>query len=626
MTTLDELRSDLIRLADRGNRRSASVVYREALSSVGQVSDRPAPEHRRARILVGVAAALCLAASAIGIAMWTSGETNQVETIDQPTPLAPSITVNGGDPVRQVTIAFGRIWVADLDEAANSTTVHAYDPSTGRAVGTVRAPGPSAPDLVGDAYQIVATNHSLWIRTSTGGPAIADYDGADNVVYEVDPSRLTAAPRQYLRGDGQLVAHGNRVAAADFTHVEAVAEGGEAVFSRTTDEVVGIDEATVPGTNGLGRMRFDDDGLWLTHEGRNLVVRLDPTTGEAQGRADFADAAELRTSDESIWWIRTVPARGRMEGAIADGQGVRAVQVPFDGGRNLLDAIDATHLLVDRPYAIYDTQHRSLRSLDVADSEIAALVHLGNTPWLARWGAPADGRTIVRFTPIDTTGDQIVDDGDPAAEPRVEIHPPGSEALTVHLTQQALITPDQEHTVMHQVGFQVGGYGYDAVVYESDRSPLDPCSQVQPCIEVRPAVRTASDLVVRSWAPVLIPGGPTPTVATNLTLEGDGWTLAMPARMFEAPIEPFDLLTSAELPGPLAQITFQTAQGEATATAYATTVTAIGPDDGARWQLYLSFGCSPADDACIDDVGVNSGQVDADTPTIPATELVTAIR
>ncbi len=229
-------------------------------------------------------------------------------------------------------------------------------------------------------------------------------------------------------------------------------------------------------------------------------------------------------------------------------------------------------------------------------------------------------------TATDPTTTEMTADSDPSSAPRVEIHPPGSEPLTVHLTQQALITPDQEHTVMHQVGFSIDHYGYDAYLYESDRSPLDPCSQVQPCIEVRPAVPTGSGLLVRSWAPVLIPGGPTPTVATNLTLEGDGWTLAMQARYSGAPIEPFDLLTSAELPGPLGQITFRTQEGEATATAYATMVTAIGPDETPLWQIFLSFGCSPSHDACIDDIGVSSGQIDADAPTIPATELVTAIR
>lgn len=254
----------------------------------------------------------------------------------------------------------------------------------------------------------------------------------------------------------------------------------------------------------------------------------------------------------------------------------------------------------------------------------ALLAVVVGVAWIATW--TRHGQEPAEEVSTDRTTTETTADPDPPSAPRIEIHPPGSEPLTVHLTEQALITPDQEHTVMHQVGFSIGQYGYDAYLYESDRSPLAPCSQVQPCIEVRSAVPTASGLLVRSWAPVLIPDGPTPTVATQLTLEGDGWTLAMSARMSGAPITPFDLLTSAEAPGSLGQITFQTEEGEATATAYATMVTATGHDETPLWQLFLSFGCSPSHDVCIDGIGVGSGQVDGDTPAIPAAELVTAIR
>ena len=105
MTTIDELQSHLTRVAERGDHRSATVVYRAALATTDRMDNRPAPDHRPVRVLIAVTAALCLTGLAIGIAAWPRHRPTTVKAIDQPSPLTPSITVTG-DASRQITGTF----------------------------------------------------------------------------------------------------------------------------------------------------------------------------------------------------------------------------------------------------------------------------------------------------------------------------------------------------------------------------------------------------------------------------------------------------------------------------------------------------------------------------------------
>ncbi|HRW40338.1 MAG TPA: hypothetical protein P5193_02210 [Microthrixaceae bacterium] len=463
MSTLDDLRADLVRLAERGEHRPAAEVYREAVLGEAPAVAPPRPRgHRPVRLAtaIGLTAAIVVAVAVVAGRTTRDAGPRPLRTHDAATTLVPAIDIAGPDAVRQVTVAFGQVWVATLDEASNTTTVQGFDAGTGLARSTVRTEGPGEGALIGDAFPLVATEHSLWIRTSTNGPALPEHGGADNLVYEVDPASGTATVRSELHGDGQLVGHGDAVAAVDFTHIEVIEEGGAVRWSRTTDEVVGIDDATAPGTNGLGWARLDDDSAFVTHEGHEMVVRLDATSGAVQGRADLDDSSAPMPSDPSPWWIRTRPAARELLGAVPEGDGVRVVRVPALGERNLIATIDRDHVLLDRPYAVYDLAHRSLRSLDVPEDEIAALVRVGSVPWLARWGAPAGGRSTVRFAPIALDSEQIVGtfaDGQPWSVLRDPAH-----GLCVVLAESSLGCDDVGPVVPADADPSTVRWGLDA--------------------------------------------------------------------------------------------------------------------------------------------------------------------
>lgn len=407
MTDIEELRSSLELLANRGTERSAYAVITAARSSTQTSLDiqQPGPK----RILAIAAAAALVAVVALSATVWPGRHDVRVATPDTRETSVTSVTVPGDEQVRQVAIAFGRIWVASLQDGRPyvSSIVRSFDRETGRLLGTVRAPGPTAPDLVGDAYPLVATNRFLWIRTSTGGPAIPEYNGADNVVYRVDPATLEATPERFLTGDGRIAARRDRVAAADYSHLELLREDATVVAALSTDEVVGVEPATIPGHNGLGWMFLDDRGLWIIHEGQQLMIRLDPATGGIVDRQRlFAlDAGESPQPNSVVWWARSMPTS---DGAVIVGAGLNSSGVsialqPFPPDRNVVGAVDDRRLLVDHPYALYDTGAFTFEPIPVEADEIADVVHDRAGPLVAHWAAPRDGATTVHLTSVDPT-------------------------------------------------------------------------------------------------------------------------------------------------------------------------------------------------------------------------------
>jgi hypothetical protein len=332
-----------------------------------------------------------------------------------PSEVVSSVTVRDGGDVRQVAIAFDRIWVATLHEQPTSTVVRAYGLHTGALVGQVTAPGPAAPDLAGEGFSIVATDRSLWVRTSTGGPGLEAYGGADNMVYEIDPQTLVATPRAFLAGDGELIAHGDRVVAVDFSHMEIRREGGQLVSTATTDELVGINQATTPGTNGLGSIHFDGQGrLLVTHEGRAMVIWVDPATGRVIQRASLGRAVPLTADLGKLWWIQSSIDEELVFGAVIDGSQLRTVRHPFPGGRNLVGRVDDGSSLVNRPYALVDIPSGMWSPVNVAESDTADVVGSGLDLRIVSWGPPDGGTTKVHLAAVPASTDQIegtFDDG-----------------------------------------------------------------------------------------------------------------------------------------------------------------------------------------------------------------------
>jgi len=216
-------------------------------------------------------------------------------------------------------------------------------------------------------------------------------------------------------------------------------------------------------------------------------------------------------------------------------------------------------------------------------------------------GGPAPPSTIESTTSRPTTS---------AADPTggLTVGAPGGPTLTIVLADDVAVDPS-ELLVTHQVGFTIGSYGYDATIYDAVTTPFDPCPAAQPCTEVAEPVTNAAGLVIRSWAPTLVPGAE-PTAPTTLTVEalGGDAVLAIPANFAGAPVGAQELASSlsydagADGPGTFTA----TVQGQPHELTWITTmVQPKAPEAGAEWILNIAPDCEGAD-RCESAVGLIS--------------------
>lgn len=341
MTSIDELREELVLLAEPDPVRTADETYRRALTQ-----NRRGRRTRRV-LVAGAAAAGVVALVAVALSTRTSSLSTVVT--DDPTRTEPvrSVVVRAGD-VGSVVEAFDQIWVASIsDGVPGSTTITAYDRTTGRVTGTVRTedgPGrrsdndPLRDRIQGSVFSFAVTDRSLWVRATSNGPAI--YDGEANGLYRIDPTTRIATFVRGLRDDGPVVADGDRVVAADSAGLVILDDDGDVVADRSIEEIVGESPGTFPGTNGLVSLHLDDRGLWGLHQGRSLLLRLDPETGQrvASTPVEPTRAEPLGSGDP--WWFPIgaprwtgVEAAGSIAGADLDADGAALVRGTTPAGR-----------------------------------------------------------------------------------------------------------------------------------------------------------------------------------------------------------------------------------------------------------------------------------------------------
>jgi hypothetical protein len=187
---------------------------------------------------------------------------------------------------------------------------------------------------------------------------------------------------------------------------------------------------------------------------------------------------------------------------------------------------------------------------------------------------------------------------------------PGGPAVQLDLVD-GLTSRRSALLVSHQVGFTIGGYGYDATVYDVLEIQFDPCAAAQPCIEVAEPEVNPAGLRVRRWAPTLVPGAE-PTTPTMLTIEAPegGRVLAMPATYAGAPVPAEELAAALSFGnGPEGEETITTTvEGQPHQATWVDTMVQTRPTDAlteAEWILYLSPSCDGAD-RCESDIGVSS--------------------
>jgi len=214
----------------------------------------------------------------------------------------------------------------------------------------------------------------------------------------------------------------------------------------------------------------------------------------------------------------------------------------------------------------------------------------------------------------------------PTGEASVTAHPPGQGELVVVLTDEALGGVGGNPSVAHQIGVHLDGYGYDAMVFESDEHPIDPCTDAQPCSEVATPTSNAAGFTVRYWAPTLVPGTP-PSKPVSLTVEGPDWTLAINTDLAGAPVDPADLvenLVVTEDSGGRRRFVTSRYGIDHEFETFSTTIVSTTDETGSSWAVSITPECSGAE-ACIDGHGVTSLAAGDISSTVPAESLVSSV-
>lgn len=263
-------------------------------------------------------------------------------------------------------------------------------------MGTVSLEGGGG--LTGEAYAFAVTDHYVWVRMTSGGPAV--YNGMTNVIYRIDPATQRATPIRFLLDDGPLVGFGDRIAAADYAHLEIVRENGIEVAVPSLTALVG--KATPPGTNGLQGMHFDARGLWAVHQGLALLLRIDPSTGKLIAAAPIQPGgARAPDPGHPIWWLPFGPplvtqtGTTSLGGADLDAEGAALVvgRAPFN--LNVLGSLEDGRVLVGRT-GVLDPISGHLSDAPGPRGEVKVLVDLRGRQVIASWGF-LNGKTTVTF-------------------------------------------------------------------------------------------------------------------------------------------------------------------------------------------------------------------------------------
>lgn len=211
-----------------------------------------------------------------------------------------------------------------------------------------------------------------------------------------------------------------------------------------------------------------------------------------------------------------------------------------------------------------------------------------------------------------------------ASSNELVIHRPGRVPLTIVFTAETAAAHPGPYVVTHQVGVLLTDYGYDAVLYEDD-GLVEPCTEGLVCAEVAAPFETANGFLVRSWAPVLIPGGE-PSRPTDYTVEGPGWTLSFLANYPGAPIDIVEVIDRLvfERNDDIWQLTTDVGADTYALDWNGTLIRPAGPLERAPWNLWIGDGCAPAASCIAGYSVINMAQTDGAEP-VPVDSILDSL-
>ena len=411
----------------------------------------PSPTGARRRRFV-LAAAAAVVAIVIGTtAVVRSSDLTQVVTApsaDVPRSLPDTIVVPSGF-VDAVLVDTDRVWVATLDERTGDlrSSVRSFDVATGELRSEVQ--------VVGASSEMGRSDHAVWLRTSTGGPAsfpVGTGGEGDNAIYRIDPSSGEATPVRYLHGDGPMATTDDRVAVAGAVDLEVFDERGTDLATTTVDAALGAPDGTAPGSFRSSDLAFAAGDaptiLYVVSADIGAVTSIDATTGDHQVRRSIVESDQrlgrLTASGGRVWIAQqSAPPDGRLLG----------LPTPLDpdatgGGRSIavgeqivdIEAVgtDSVVALTPTQAIVADEVEGRLIGTPIEPDRRGALVSQAGRAWVAQWSNmnPALPTTI-SFVPVRTDDPAPTDTAGtvPADSPPSTMLGNGAPTIAVQATE-----------------------------------------------------------------------------------------------------------------------------------------------------------------------------------------------
>jgi DNA-binding beta-propeller fold protein YncE len=203
-----------------------------------------------------------------------------------------SFAVDTGGRLVFATVAEGRLWVA-YNVSYDETAVAVIDPSTGRAMTTVRFGG-FVLDPLGKQGDLAIGSGAVWVALE-GEDHVKRLDAATGKLldrYPLDEPTALAVDGQTLwvaTGDGRLhrihIATGAETAHATRELVTRIRLGQGGMWLLTADgKVLRADRRTgrivawVPGSFQAADLAVGAEGVWVYDQHQGAVLRIDPGT------------------------------------------------------------------------------------------------------------------------------------------------------------------------------------------------------------------------------------------------------------------------------------------------------------------------------------------------------------
>jgi hypothetical protein len=269
----------------------------------------------------------------------SSSTSTTVQSVQLPT----QVTVDG-DQLTAVHFAFDRMWIAARNgesDAITNTSLTVFDARNGKQVGQL--------NLVGDVGLIAHTDTKVWIKATTGGPAV--YPGPfergpyDNALFEIDPTTLVSTFRFGLNGDGPIATDATSVVATDSSGIVVLNERGTVTFRRDWRDEPTLSDVVIQFPRGI---HIGDNAVTVITTA-NLALRFDTANGQPT-RVDTLDlppgALVGVNFDDADAWLAVAVADGAFTTlARVDESGRVVDQRRLKGAFNLMTVVDGVAAL-----------------------------------------------------------------------------------------------------------------------------------------------------------------------------------------------------------------------------------------------------------------------------------------